>query len=199
MKEGIEKEIVSWAKEEIKQPFYRITDKFAKPAISLYLIQSDLEEISNCITKAEGFIDKDELLLRSVWKNAVVTYGKIFAKSKDGFTSLEKSDCISEKYLDIHNELIALRNSFIAHRGDNEVENSMLLAYEQKENGFVGFEYTITTATQIGHLTNDIELIKGLISDLKIIVENKLNKKLKGIDTLLWMELVKAGTVKPKK
>jgi uncharacterized protein YutE (UPF0331/DUF86 family) len=198
MKERIDKEIVRRTKEEIKQPLYQITDKFAKPAISLYLIQNDIEEIANCITKAEGYIDKDELLVSSLWKNAVVTYGKIFAKSDDGFTSLEKSDCISEKYLEIHNKLIALRNSFIAHRGENEVENSMLLTYEKRENGFISFEYTIPTAMKIGHLINDIELVKSLISELKTKVENKLNKKLKGIDTLLWKELEKAGKIKPK-
>lgn len=198
MKDGIEKEIVRRTKEEIKKPLYQITDKFAKPAISLYLIQNDLTLIANCLTKAESYVDKDELLVSSLWKNAVVTYGKIFAKSDDGFTSLEKSDCISDKYLKVHNELISLRNSFIAHRGDNEVENSMLLTYEKRENGLVNFEYTIPTAIQIGHLINDIDVIKDLISELKTIVENKLNKKLKGIDTLLWKELEKAGKLKQK-
>ena len=198
MKDGIEKEIVRRTKEEIKKPLYQITDKFAKPAISLYLIQNDLIQISDCITKVESYVDKDDLLVSSLWKNAVVTYGKIFAKSDDGFTSLEKSDCISDKYLKIHNELISLRNSFIAHRGDNEVENSMLLTYEIRENGFVNFEYTIPTAIQIGHLINDIDVVKDLISELKTIVENKLTKKLKGIDTLLWKELEKAGKLKRK-
>jgi hypothetical protein len=198
MKDGIEKEIIERTKQEIKQPLYQVTDKFAKPTISLYLIQTDLEQINDCLTKAESYLNKDDLLVISLWKNAVVTYGKIFAKSNDGFTSLEKSDCISEKHLEIHDELISLRNSFIAHRGNNGVENSMLMAYEKRENGFISFEYTIPTAMQIGHLINDIELIKDLISELKTIVENKLNKKLKGIDTLLWKELEIAGKLKPK-
>jgi hypothetical protein len=198
MKEDIEKEIVERTEKEIKKPLFQITNKFAKPAISLYLIQTDLEQITDCLTKAEGYVNQEDLLVSSLWKNVVVTYGKIFAKSDDGFTSLEKSDCISEKYLEIHNELIRLRNSFVAHRGDNEVENGMLLVYQKQENGFISFEYTIPTAVRIGRLVNSIDLIKDLISELKTTVEKKLNKKLIGIDSLLWKELRDAGKINPK-
>lgn len=198
MKEGIEKEIINRTKQEIKEPLYQITDKFAKPAISLFLIQSDLKEITDCLTKAESYINQDNFLVSALWKNAIIIYGKIFAKSNDGFTSLEKSDCISEKYSKTHDELISLRNSFTAHRGKNEVENSMLLTYEKRENGFINFEYVIPTAIQIGHLISDIDMVKDLLSGLEKTVEKKLNKKLKGINTLLWKELEKAGKLKTK-
>jgi hypothetical protein len=196
MKKGIEKEIIKRVKQEINQPLYQITDKLAKPAISLFLIQNDLQEIRDCLKEVENYVDKNNLLVKALWKNAVISYGKIFAKSDDGFTSLEKLDCISEKYEKIHDKLISLRNSFIAHRGYNEVENSMLLTYEKRENGLISFEYTIPTAIQVGHLISEIDIVKELILELSKLVEKKLHKKLKGIDTILWKELEEARKLK---
>ncbi len=196
MKEGIKKEIIDRTSDAIKQPLYQVADKFAKPVISLYLIQNDLKEILDCLINAEIYIDKDNLLVSSLWKNAIITYGKIFAKSDDGFTSLEKSDCIPEIHTETHDKLISLRNSYIAHRGNNEVENSMLLTYQKQENGIVRFQYTIPTAIQVGHLIGEIQKVKNLITYLEENIEIKLNKKLKGIDNLLWKEIEKVKLLK---
>lgn len=196
MKEGIEKELIERAKLEVKEPIYQIIDKFSRPAISLYLIQNDLKEIGECLTKAEKYIGKDNLLVTALWKSAIVTYGKIFTKSDDGFTSLEKKDCIIEEFSTLHEELILLRNSFTAHRGKNEIENSMMFTYEKRENDSVSFEYIIPTALKVGHLISEIDKVKELIIELEKIVEQKLNKKLKGIDNMLWKELEKLGKIK---
>lgn len=198
MQKEIKRFIVNQAKKEIKKPLYQISDRFAKPVISLYLIKNDLDEIMYCLNRVGDYIDKENELVSALWKNAIVTYGKIFTKSDDGYTSLEKKDCINNDKIELHDELIRLRNSYIAHRGNNDIENCLLLMYEKRENGHVSFEFTIPTAIQIGHIVKEIDDVKELINDLHNKVDVKLHKKLSDIDKMLWNKLFDKGIVKSR-
>ncbi|WP_426279166.1 hypothetical protein ACN9MN_08065 [Chryseobacterium sp. S-02] len=70
-----------------------------------------------------------------------MTYGKFSTISKNGFASLVKK-CINAEFATIHDELIDLRNKFVAHREENEIKNALLLVGENRSNGTVGLNIT---------------------------------------------------------
>jgi len=59
----------------------------------------------------------------------IISYGKIFSKSNDGFSTLEATFYFKEeKDKLLHQKIINIRNSYIAHRGYNDFEyNTFLL------------------------------------------------------------------------
>lgn len=153
----------------------------------LYLIQNDLKEILDCLRQIEKPNKKNSIVISALWKNVIISYAKKFTKSDDGYSSLEKRDCIKHDQLELHEKIMNLRNSFIAHRGENDIEKSLLLLYEEeRENGQITLEFVIKWAFKVSHL---IDEIKQLVGDLMQIVETKLRKKIEGMDTRLMKEL----------
>ncbi|OBW39568.1 hypothetical protein AB670_04109 [Chryseobacterium sp. MOF25P] len=191
MNEELNKEIIKKYNELNRRQHIRISDKFAKRAISFKLILIDLDTILDCFEIITTSQNKEELVLNSVWNNIIITYGKIFTKSKNGFTSLVEQHCIKTEYKNIHNELRDLRNKFIAHREDNEIENCLLLVAENRNNGKVGFEYHLPVVVQASPLIKDLNLLKDLILDLKNYANARLQESLKKIDDRLWSEIEK--------
>lgn len=77
-----------------------------------------------------------ETIMTALWKSGIVTYGKCFTNSNDGQSKLEIKDCFidHEYFIGIHNSLISIRNGFIAHRGDNEFEDTVMIMKVDPKN-----------------------------------------------------------------
>jgi len=189
MGEELNKEIIRQYNQINKQQHLRISEKHSKSATSLKLIIIDLHTILECLNRIRQTEKQDEIILNSLWNNLIVTYGKIFTKSKNGFTSLVKNQIIKSEYYKIHDQLIDLRNKFVAHREYNEIENALLLISEYRNNGNVAFEYHLPVVLQASSPIKDLDLLHNLINDLNKTVKEKLNKNIKRIDDKLWEEI----------
>ncbi|MGG7437384.1 hypothetical protein ACQ7CU_04815 [Chryseobacterium arthrosphaerae] len=189
MGEELNKEIIRQYNQINKQQHLRISDKYSKRATSLKLIIIDLHTILECLDRIRQTEKQDEIILNSLWNNLIVTYGKIFTKSKNGFTSLVKNQIIKSEYEKIHDELIDLRNKFVAHREDNEIENALLLISEYRNNGNVAFAYHLPVVMQTSSPIKDLELLYNLINDLEKTINEKIYENLKKIDDKLWEEI----------
>jgi hypothetical protein len=191
MSEELNKEIIRRYNEMNKKQHIRISEKYAKRSISLKLILIDLDTILNCLELINQRKNLEEIILNSLWNNIIITYGKIFTKSRNGFTSLVKKQCVKNEYDQVHNDLINLRNQFVAHREDNEIENALLLVGENRSNGNVGFEYHLPVIMKTSAPIKDLQLLEELINDLKSYVNECLHENLKKIDYKLWAEIKK--------
>ena len=124
----------------------------------LYLIQNDLKEISDCLRQIEKPNKKNSIVISALWKHVIISYAKNFTKSDEGYSSMEKRDCIKHDQIELHEKIMNLKNSFIAHRGENNIENSLLLLYEEKrENGQITLGFVIKLAFKGSHLIDEIK------------------------------------------
>jgi len=108
-----------------------IAPETAKPIISLYLISNDIQEMILCIDSVSllsRIVNLDNLTIAALWEKMIISYGKIFTNSKDGFSTLEAAVYFKEEMdLLLHQKIMNTRNSYIAHRGYNDYEYNIML------------------------------------------------------------------------
>ena len=92
----------------------------AKRCRGLAMIQGELARV---IAQLDEILkDQEDSLVELRWHSAVITYGRCFASADGRGTKLEISHVkeLGKNELMFHNELIELRNQYIAHSGKNE-------------------------------------------------------------------------------
>lgn len=99
---------------------------------SYFLIEDDLkllvESTDELIKIVAVNSTEPSIVGTALWRSIVVTYGKIFTKSKTGFSWLTKNSCYKEdtKLLVVHETLMGWRNKFVAHRELSDHEHSFV-------------------------------------------------------------------------
>lgn len=104
--------------------------KDTQTMISWYLISRDLDEMISCMDLAYmlGKTPNISLLVvPALWEKMIIAYGKIFGGSQDGYSTLQRDKMVDKIDLPLHDQLIAARNSYVAHRGENNFENHKLI------------------------------------------------------------------------
>lgn len=161
----------------------------AIPLISLHLIQLDIVKAIESIKKTIILfklksVEVDDLIISSLWMQAVSCYAKAFTKSEDGFSKLEAQFYFkSDRALNIHEELMTLRNSYIAHRGNNEFEKSLFVVSIDKSN--ITRTYIFPTILKKGHYFKNYKSKLKHLEHLEKVINNQLQKKLKAIDSII--------------
>jgi hypothetical protein len=178
---------------------YEIIDPRVKSIISLWLILKDLEEMIDCIERAKKvqlINNIDQLIPKSLWEKMVISYGKIFSQSDDGFSKIEsKHYFTSKRSLGIHEKLIKVRNSYLAHRGYNDYEHCLMTMDLVPKNGRVKLEFAFPTAKQIDYFNKDYGLILSHLKMLKRKVKGKLNEKVIKLERLIIDLLTESKSV----
>jgi hypothetical protein len=103
--------------------------------------------VSKLIT-FRGKANPDKVLCFALWQSVIITYGKCFTENKAGLSKLEKSilDGKQQQLKDLHEVLMDLRHSYIAHRDDTDKEQAvvfMKIPMDKKTGGQT--EYQIRT------------------------------------------------------
>jgi|GEM_PF-4809288 len=168
-----------------KQRKFVVNEQLSKQARCYWLIYHDIEIIEECLNEIIS-IDEDsnqDLIVSALWQMAIMTYGKIFTNSEDGFIKLEYKIYIKdESFLNLHGHLIKLRNSFIAHRGENSFEKTLLIASLEQTNERSYFDYSFPTALKTGNYLDKDEmkvfmlLLNSLKEQLGTIIKIKVQK-----------------------
>jgi hypothetical protein len=140
----------------------------SKKLKSFMLIREDLTFILD-ITEQLKFLkesaDSNTTLELALWQSILITYGKCFTENKAGFSKLEKSQFEQHdiKYQLLHQYLMELRHSYIAHRDDTVHEQAMVFIKVSK------------TGYMLDGDTEDIIIARKLasprVSDLKSLIE----------------------------
>lgn len=93
-----------------------VIPSYATKRMQSYIaIRFDLNLMIEWIKKLR--VERDEFIARSLFYSIVISYGRIFTKSKSGFSSLDKRVFNANTTLEeIHDDLIDRRNHFVAHK-----------------------------------------------------------------------------------
>ena len=162
---------------------YVMPVELSKKLKSFMLIREDLSFISNIaqeLISLRESANSNPTIELALWQSILITYGKCFTENKAGFSKLEKSllEKHDNKYELLHEHLMELRHSYIAHRGDTAHEQAMVFIKVSK------------TGRMLYRDTEDIIISRKQasprVSDLKSII------KLLGL-------LIKEATIKIQK
>ncbi len=88
------------------------------------------------------------LLAQSLFRNAIVGYGKCYASAAPGKVTLDRNavfkgqDALKPK----HERMIEIRNSFAAHNGENDVDTATMAVKESDE---ILIRHTFTLSTPL--------------------------------------------------
>lgn len=140
----------------------------SKKLKSFMLIREDLTfvlDITKQLISLKESTDPNAAIELALWQSILITYGKCFTENKAGFSKLEKSQLEQHdmKYQLLHEHLMELRHSYIAHRDDTVHEQAMVFIKVSK------------TGYMLDGDTEDIIIARKLASprviDLKSIIE----------------------------
>lgn len=199
MKVEVEKLLIEEIKKNASGTLYKVTPKtkIVKPIVSLTLIQKDLELARQSIEKAVDLTDNiktmevSDVIISALWQQAIMRYSKCFTQSKDGFSKLETNVyCLSKRSITIHNQIMDLRNEFIAHRGLTDFEHGLvLLEFEKIENAYRIKDLHVPMAVRIGHYFDTYKSILKHIKSIERKVEGKIHQKMKRLS----VDLIRAA------
>lgn len=153
---------------------YVVPNLFTKKVRSFMLIREDLRFVKEIITKLiemKASPDPDAKLCFALWQSVIVTYGKCFTENKAGLSKLERVALDGNKAMqNLHDRLMSLRHSYIAHRDDTEHEQAVVFMKLSKvENIGELTEYQIKSRKLIspsaGELTNYLALFELLLEE----------------------------------
>ncbi|WP_316789638.1 hypothetical protein [Pedobacter frigoris] len=166
---------------------YVIPDQFTKKLKSFMLIREDLSFVSQVteqlifLKESSNFNHTTELAL---WQSIIITYGKCFTENKAGMSRLEKSiyEKYDKKYERMHDHLMDLRHSYIAHRDDSANEQAMVFI-KVSETGYMldGDTENILIARKLASprmrdLKSLMELFSLLIKEVEVKIQKNGDK-----------------------
>lgn len=146
------------------------------------------------IPKSERDYVTEKIYIPSLWTAIVITYGRNFTDaSKAQKPKLEIKECLTpgnELFENTHNYLMDLRHNFVAHRGNNDSELSLVFLKLPKEEttDLKKSEYRIKSLRSISPSKEQLLLCLGLFDHLQKIVEEKLEKQVQRVHSRLLEE-----------
>jgi hypothetical protein len=163
--------------------------KLSKPTITLQLILNDINKALNSIEKAvklSQINNIDDLIITGLWQQAIMSYCRCFRNSEDGFSTLNpKLYLKSLRAYKIHADMMTIRDSYIAHRGNNEFENVVFLTKPSYKNGKYYFEFSILSANRQGHYFSSYKTIVKHMLMIRKKVEKRLKLKIKIVNKVI--------------
>lgn len=162
---------------------YVIPDQFTKKLKSFMLIREDLSFISQITEQLISLKESpsyNEITELALWQSIIITYGKCFTENKAGMSKLEKSivEQHGKKYQDMHEHLMDIRHSYIAHRGDTVHEQAMVFIKVSKTGYMLAgdTENIIISRKLASPGVRDLQSLNDLLNLLKKDVEAKIQK-----------------------
>lgn len=127
----------------------------------------------------------------ALWTSIIVTYGKCFTDATQASKSkLEPKDCFStndEEIKEMHEQIMTLRHTFIAHRGDTENEQAVVYMKIPKNGEAENrTEYKVKSLRATGHNLEKLKKYFKLFNHVQKIIEQKFFRQAeKTHDTIL--------------
>lgn len=118
--------------------------------------------------------DDQVLLSMSMFRIAIISYGKCYAESGKGRTSLDHRNVFkgNDDLKSIHERMMAIRNTFVAHNGDNEIDRATIAVRETP------IEISIKHLYTVGFIANEFYDYQRVIAFCKAFLVMAINKHL---------------------
>jgi hypothetical protein len=162
------------------------------------LIREDVLFVKNAVNKLIDLKQQrtgnpkptDEVVESSLWYSAIAQYGRCFNKNEGGYTRLEVNDIFAlptdQLLKDIHDNLMILRNRFVAHRDDTEYEQAVIIMQIPKAGGdddkiAFNIKAAITFSPPIDSLKDYIKLFDFLLPKIDAKIQKQTEKTKDGL------------------
>jgi len=115
-------------------------------------------------------------IIKGLYIAFLASYGKCFTNCKGRNAQLEKSN-LDEKYHQLHEELMRQRHNYVAHSGDDKVEDSAVaLVFPQQRNAIEKVEiFTELSQPDFMDGFNEVDII-DLVDHLHEIVKERMKQ-----------------------
>jgi hypothetical protein len=197
-REDFKKQMLEYIKNENKEWLYFIIPEdytlkltsYASMKNDLYFLKEATKKLIEIHKKYPRPEDNFDLIVEpALWYSVIVLYARLFTEAFDKRSKLEVRDVfeIPDEEKDplywIHKELMEDRNNFVAHRGDSELDNFMVLFKLPKSGDLSKAQFDINTVRAYAKGTSFFveylklfEKISGIV-DLKMQIQSdKLSK-----------------------
>ena len=170
---------------------YRVllTSKISLRLAGFALIEKDIRNIISWLDYIDTLYKDDSVkgviiasdrskfnIVKGLYIAFLSSYGKCFTKCKGRNAKLEKSN-IDDKYHQLHEELMRQRHNYVAHSGDDKVENSAIaLVFPQQRNAMDKVElFTELFQPDFMDGFNDTEIME-LVHHIHSFVKSKITE-----------------------
>ncbi len=161
---------------------FEVTTKKTNQLCGFMLIEKDLRdsiellnEYSKLFTASGGTLFSKNIVLKGLMKAIVITYGKCFSRADGRKIKLSRKD-IPKEYEIVHEDLINMRNQYVAHSGKTNLERCkfvFLLPPEKK-----GKTVRVLTCHELYQTTGTSDFFgnaKFLMEKVIINLKNKIS------------------------
>ncbi|MDH5216702.1 MAG: hypothetical protein OEX19_03335 [Gammaproteobacteria bacterium] len=180
----------------------RIEHKLIDRLSGLLLIQKDLELSQAVFSRLieEYKADRESILLQSYWFTGIISYGKCFAGAEGRKTKLEKRDHLKEapeKLVSAHDNLIELRNQYVAHGGVslNERADIWVALFPDpasKELAAIFETVSYSFSATVEEIELNLELVEMVKARVDVMLEKQWKKVEEGIGAIPIQSLYEA-------
>jgi hypothetical protein len=169
---------------------YVIPEHSGRKVRELHSILWDLVDVHTAFSELLNLKQMNmgkEITLVSLWKSAIITYARCFTGSEDGCkTKLEAKECFkgAEHLVPLHTSLMEIRHGYVAHRGNNEFEEIVLVMIVDK-----------LQPKEVNYITRSLRagttLFPKLLEQLKLIeylkqhVQQRIDKQLRKLENYI--------------
>lgn len=141
----------------------------------MFLVEARMSlELSETYNKNQKFTETEDMILaHGMFKNFILSYAKCFASSGKGKITLDSNEIFSlrKDLKTIHDKIISIRNTYVAHNDDNDYDITISLTKENEHEIILAQTYTVITPL------SDFRSFKEALDYCEEQVIMKFNKK----------------------
>jgi hypothetical protein len=128
---------------------------------------------------------EDMILIHSLFRNSILSYAKCFSSANGKRIKLDASNVFSKRadLLKIHEQMMEIRNTFVAHNSDNEYDLALAVVNEEKEQIELAQTYHLLLPTA------DFQKFNSAIEHCQYEVILKLNSKADKIEAKIGKQI----------
>lgn len=156
--------------------------------IGMFLVEAKTSlKLFTDFNRKDKFTEMDEIVFyQSLFKNFVLSYAKCFSSSGKGRLSLDANDVYSSQQdlKKIHEEIMEIRNKYVAHNDDSDFNISIALTSETDRELTLAQTYTIMTP--VNRIKKYLEVVEFCESQVVV----KFNKMVDKIEIKIGKKII---------
>lgn len=123
------------------------------------------------------------VLANAMFKNSILSYAKCFSRSGKGKISIDANEIFKNNptHRKLHDNLMEMRNKYIAHNDNNDFECSVVL--QKKEEKEITLSQTVTYITPVADFEKYFQLFDYCSNFIIVQVNKKADKIEKRLGT----------------
>ena len=162
--------------------FIPLNEKLAKRCLGFGLIETELNQAILLLSMIEGTENSHQSL--ALWQSSIMSYSRCFSRASGRKIRIEEKHVsgLPSGSIEFHRYLMGLRNEYIAHSGNNDVDRSFMvlgLAPQTEARGVENVFYASLASMgpeseKIEQFVVHCQLLIPVVTELRVKTENRL-------------------------